>query len=80
MISRKLIVSLTFAALALPVVLVVMGATAVLLSSMGDELGANVLGYVALALGILWLANLVLLIVAQAIRSVERDEPHEFEE
>jgi hypothetical protein len=76
-ISRKLIIRLTFTALALPVVLVVLGTTGLLLSNMGDAIGAKVLGYVALALGIAWLANLVLLVVAQAIRSVENDEPPE---
>lgn len=74
MISRKLLVRLIFTALALPVVLVVVGATAMLLASMGDSTGAKVLGYVALAVGIAWLTILVLLLVAQAIRAVEQDD------
>jgi hypothetical protein len=76
-ISRKLLLRLIFAAIALPVVLVVVVATGTLLGNMGDATGARVLGYVALSMGILWLANLALLIVAHAIRSVESDEPPE---
>ena len=74
-ISRTLLIRLIFAALGLPVVLVVVGATGALLASMGDAIGAKVLGYIALAIGVSWLSVLVMLIVAQAIRSAENDEP-----
>ena len=77
MISRKLIIRLTFAALALPVVLVVIGATGMLLANMGDRAGSRVLGYVTLVLGIIWVTNLIFLILVQAISSIESDEPPE---
>ncbi len=73
MISRNLLIRLLFIAIGLPVVMVVTGATAALLSSMGDLAGAKVLWYIALATGILWLVNLVLLIVAHAIRTLGKD-------
>ena len=77
MISRKLIIRLTFAALALPVVLVVIGGTGMLLANMCDRTGSRVLGYVTLVLGIIWVTNLVFLILVQAISSIESDEPPE---
>ncbi|MCG8585719.1 MAG: hypothetical protein MI757_13515 [Pirellulales bacterium] len=77
MISRKLILRLVFAALSLPVVGVVVAATSILLRSMGDEGGSTVLGYVGLALGIVWLTSLVLLTVAVAVRALEDREPPE---
>ena len=77
MISRKLILRLVFAALSLPVVGVVVAATSILLRSMGDEGASTVLGYVGLALGIVWLTSLVLLTVAVAVRALEDREPPE---
>ena len=65
---------LVFIAVGLPVVMVVTGATSALLASMGDEVGSKVLSYVLLAVGMLWLVNLVLLVLAHAIRSVEEDD------
>jgi len=73
-ITRKLMIRLIFFAIGMPVVMVVTGATSALLSSMGDAVGAKVLCYIVLAVGILWLANLVLLVVAQAVRTVEDDD------
>ena len=65
---------LVFIAMGLPVVMVVTGATAALLSSMGDEVGSKVLGYIVLAVGILWLVSLVLLVLVHAIRTIEDDD------
>jgi hypothetical protein len=70
-ITRKLLIRLIFVALGLPVVMVVIGTTSALLSSMGDTVGSKVLCYIVLATGILWVVNLVILVVAQAVRTVE---------
>lgn len=70
-------IRLIFAALALPVVMVVVGGTAALLSRMRDALGAQVLGYIALAVGLLWVVCLVALVVVHAVRSIEREQNDE---
>ena len=61
----------------LPIVMVVTGATSSLLASMGDEVGSKVLSYVVMAVGILWLVALVLLVVANVIRTVEKDDSND---
>ena len=67
-------IRLIFFAIGMPVVMVVTGATSALLSSMGDTVGSKVLCYIVLATGILWLVNLILLVVAQAVRTMEDDD------
>lgn len=71
MISRRILLALLTAACVLPVAIVVVVAAGWLLGAMGDEAGARGLDRMALALGILWVIDLVCLVVAQAINTLE---------
>ena len=67
MISRRILTWLVTAALVLPIALSIAVAAARLLGAMQDQAGAAVLDRVALALGIVWIVDLVCLIIALAL-------------
>jgi hypothetical protein len=67
-------VGLLAGAVVMPLVLVLVLGLGRLLAAMGDAAGAMVLDRLALAGGLLWCVNLVLLLVALAVRSLEREE------
>ena len=67
MISRRILTWLVTAALVLPVALSIAVAAARLLGAMQDEAGAAVLDRIALALGIVWVLDLVCLVIALAL-------------
>jgi hypothetical protein len=69
-ISRRVLTALVVAACVLPVAIVVVGAVGRLLAAMADTTGAAVLDGIALALGILWVIDLVCLVLVQAINSL----------
>ncbi len=58
---------------------IVVGGLSVLLLQMGDEAGGLLAGSVAVGLGVLWMVNLVVLLLAVAMKNVglpsTRDEP-----
>jgi hypothetical protein len=58
----------------MPLVLVLVLGLGRLLAAMGDATGAAVLDRLALAGGLSWSLNLILLLVSLAIRSLEREE------
>jgi hypothetical protein len=58
---------LVTAALALPIVALLLGATGHLLAGMQDTSGAAVLGRLAFAAGLLWMLVLVALVIVQAL-------------
>jgi hypothetical protein len=60
-ISRRILLVLIMAACVLPVAIVVVVAVGRLLAAMDDAAGARALDGVALALGILWIVDLVCL-------------------
>lgn len=63
-------------ALVLPIGTSVVLGLAVLLGSLGDPTGAGVLRWVALALGAIWVVDLVLLVLVQAFNSLsDSDDP-----
>ncbi len=64
---RRLLIPLVIASLGLPIVLVLLLATARLLAALGDAGGALVVDRIALAGGILWAADLVTLVILQSI-------------
>jgi hypothetical protein len=66
---RRVLILLAVAALLLPILTVVLVGTARLLSAMQDAAGAMVVDRLALGVGILWVTNLVVLVVVQAIHS-----------
>jgi hypothetical protein len=78
---RRLLIPLVIASLGLPVVLVLLLATGRLLAALGDAAGATVLDRIALAGGILWAADLVILLILQSIAGLlpldGQAEPHE---
>lgn len=74
MISRPWIVGLLAGAVVMPLVLVLVLGLGRLLAAMGDATGAAVLDRLALAGGLSWSLNLILLLVSLAIRSLEREE------
>lgn len=70
MISRRILLGLVTAAGVLPVAITVVVTVAWLLAQMHDGAAAAVLDRVALALGILWVIDLILLVVALAIHAI----------
>ncbi len=71
MISRRILLALVTAACVLPVAIVVVVATGWLLGALDDAAGARGSNRVALALGIVWVIDLVCLVVAQAIHTLD---------
>jgi hypothetical protein len=67
---QRLVIGLLIGALGLPILLCVVFAVARLLEGMKDEAGATALGRVGLGLFILWVADLIGLVVVQAIQSL----------
>jgi hypothetical protein len=62
---------LLVAALVLPIILVLLLATSRLLAALGDAVAATVLDRIALAAGLIWVANLVGLVIVQGILTAE---------
>ena len=67
---QRLVIGLLVGALGLPILLCVVFAVARLLDGMKDEAGATALGRIGLGLFILWVADLIGLVVVQAIQSL----------
>ena len=72
MVSRTLIVWLTWTSLTLAVAVGVAGGSAVLMGQMGDEVGALWVGREALTLAFIWLVNLIMLLLAVAMAAIAR--------
>lgn len=70
MVFQRLVIGLLIGALGLPILLCVVFAVARLLDGMQDAAGATALGRVGLGLFILWVADLIGLVVVQAIQSL----------
>jgi hypothetical protein len=66
-IFSRLLVTLVFAGILLPITLCVVLGVAALLVQMGDAAGGGVLHRIALAGGILWAVDLICLILVLAI-------------
>jgi hypothetical protein len=71
-VSRAVLVLVVGAVLS-PVTVSVVAGTAALLGAMGDSLGAAVLGWIALAVGLVWIIDLVCLVLVLAIKALEND-------
>jgi uncharacterized membrane protein len=67
---QRLVIGLLIGALGLPILLCVVFAVARLLEGMQDKDGAAALGRIGLGLFILWVADLIGLVVVQAIQSL----------
>jgi hypothetical protein len=66
-------IGLLVGSVVLPLALVLVLGVGRLLAAMGDIAGAAVLDRLAMAGGLLWGINLLLLLLAVALRSLERD-------
>jgi hypothetical protein len=67
---QRILVGLLLGALGLPILICVLLAVGRLLTAMQDPVGAESVGRVNLALFILWAADLIGLVVVQAIQSL----------
>ncbi len=76
---RRVIFCLLCAAITLPIALCVVLGVSRLLDAMADVAAAIVLGRIALALGLIWALNLILLLLALAACVMARDEPLDIE-
>ena len=75
MAVRQAIFYLLLLALALPIIFMVLLGISRLLDAMADPVGALAIGRIALAAAIVWVIDLVLLVVAQALTSlIDRPE------
>ena len=70
LVPRWIIRLVVAGALVLPIVICVILAVSLLLGTMNDPLGARVLKYIALGVGILWAVDLVCLVLAQGLNSL----------
>jgi uncharacterized membrane protein len=73
-VSSLVLLALTVAGLALPIMICIVLALAALLPVMGDIKGGAVLYYVALAGGVVWILVVVGLVFVQAIRGLGRSD------
>lgn len=71
---RRLLIPLVVASLGLPIVLVLLLATGRLLAALGDASGASAIDRIALAGGILWVADLVILVILQSLAGLLPNE------
>jgi hypothetical protein len=74
LVPPSVVLFLLVGALMLPVAISILFGLGRLLTAMGDSAGGTVLGWIALATGILWSLDLVGLILIQAINSLGNDE------
>jgi uncharacterized membrane protein required for colicin V production len=72
-IPKPFFFTLIAGALLLPMAIIVVLGVGYLLSAMGDASGGIVLDRIGLALGILWILNLIVLVVALATQSLDDD-------
>ena len=70
MAVRQAIFYLLLLALALPIIFMVLLGTSRLLDAMADPVGALAIGRIALAAAIVWVIDIVLLVMAQALTSI----------
>ncbi len=73
-VPTSVVVLLLVGALMLPVAISILFGLAKLLTAMDDLPGAAVLGWIALATGVLWSLDLVCLILVQAVNSLGNDD------
>jgi hypothetical protein len=71
LVSQRIALALLAGTIILPIAICVILGIATLLATMGDHTGGSVLGYVALACGIVWVVNLICLVLALAINAMK---------
>ncbi len=73
-VPASTVLLLLVGALMLPVAISILFGLGRLLSAMGDTAGGSVLGWIALAGGILWSLDLIGLVLVQAINSLGNND------
>lgn len=73
-VPASTVLLLLVGALMLPVAISILFGLGRLLSAMGDTAGGSVLGWIALAAGILWSLDLIGLVLVQAINSLGNND------
>ncbi len=73
-IPRGIVFLLLAGALVLPIAVCVVLVLSALLGAMGDATGAQVLVYVSWALGAVWFASLIVLVIVLAVQSLVTQE------
>lgn len=73
-VPASAVLLLLVGALMLPVAISILFGLGRLLSAMGDTAGGSVLGWIALAAGILWSLDLIGLVLVQAINSLGNND------
>jgi hypothetical protein len=76
-VSRRLLALLVISALVLPIVICVLMAVGRFLSAMQDEAGALFVERLALAGGVVWGVDLIVLLIAMGINMLGGDGPPE---
>lgn len=70
LVPTSVVLLLLVGALMLPVAISILFGLGRLLGAMGDSAGGTVLGWIALAAGVLWILDLICLVLVQAINSL----------
>lgn len=70
---RRLVFALIVGSLVLPIALALVLATGRMLEAMGDHAGGRVLDRISLGLGLVWAIDLVSLVTALGVRSLDAD-------
>ena len=74
---RKTIIALLALALGAPILQSLLAWVAVLLQAMGDAAAASVVRSANTAIGVLWIASLVALVVTLALKALTDDRPRD---
>jgi hypothetical protein len=74
-IPRPFLAALVGSALLFPIVACVLAGFGRLLAGMGDVAGAVVADRLALAIGVLWIIDLIVLVIAAGVQSLDRGLP-----
>lgn len=71
LVPRRFVARLLVVAIALPIAIVLVLATGELLIGMGDEAGGRGLRYVALGIGVFWAFDLICLLLAAGLKTLD---------
>ena len=74
MVPRSLLLRILLAFFLISIALGVVSTAALLLGAMQDEAGRAVMARVGLGVGVVWLVNLIVLVVALAVHTLGRPE------
>jgi purine-cytosine permease-like protein len=76
-VPRNILLLLTALGLVLPIALTVILGVAAVLTAMKDPEGSEVLRWIGLGLGLIWVVDLLSLVLAQGINSLQNEDDRE---